>query len=62
MLVLGRKQNEKIKITTSDGVITVSVAKIAGKIVRIGIDAPQTVNILREEIYNVQDSSVRSKS
>ena len=47
MLVLTRKLNEKIKI--GDG-ITVTVVKIDEKTVRLGIDAPEGVDIYREEL------------
>lgn len=47
MLVLKRKTNEKIVI---DGNITITVLGIEGQNVRIGIDAPQEVRILRSEL------------
>jgi len=46
-LVLSRKVNEKIVI---DGGIVLTVVKIEGGQVRLGIDAPSDVKILREEI------------
>jgi carbon storage regulator len=47
MLVLSRKVNEKIVI---DGRIVVTVVKIEGGQVRLGIDAPGHIKVLREEI------------
>jgi carbon storage regulator len=47
MLVLSRKVNEKIVI---DGGIVLTVVKIEGGQVRLGIEAPSHVKILREEI------------
>lgn len=47
MLVLTRKQNEKIRIGDS---IVITVLKTKGKGVRLGIEAPSDVNILRGEI------------
>jgi carbon storage regulator len=47
MLVLSRKVNEKIVI---DGGIVVTVVKIEGGQVRLGIEAPSHVKIFREEI------------
>lgn len=47
MLVLSRKANEKIVI---DGGIVLTVVKIEGGQVRLGIEAPADVKILREEI------------
>ncbi|WP_437187280.1 carbon storage regulator CsrA [Planctomicrobium sp. SH668] len=48
MLVLSRKQDEKIIIGDS---ITLMVVSIQGDKVRLGIDAPKHVSIHREEIY-----------
>jgi carbon storage regulator len=47
MLVLSRKINEKIVI---DGNIVVTVVKIDRNQVRIGIEAPGSVRVFREEI------------
>lgn len=48
MLVLSRKLNESIVI---DGQITVKILKIEGDQVRLGIQAPVTVPIHRQEVY-----------
>lgn len=47
MLVLSRKKSQRIKIGDN---IVVSVLKLKGDQVRIGIEAPQEVRILREEL------------
>jgi carbon storage regulator len=47
MLVLSRKLNEKIVI---DGGIVVTVVKIDRNQVRLGIEAPSSVGVFREEI------------
>ena len=47
MLVLTRKQNEKIQI--GDG-ITITVVRTKGKTVRLGIQAPPSMRVLRGEI------------
>jgi carbon storage regulator len=47
MLVLSRKLNEKIVI---DGGIVITVVKVDRNHVRIGIEAPQDVQVFREEI------------
>ena len=47
MLVLSRKVGEDICI---DGQIKVTVVKIGGNRVKIGIDAPDDVQIVREEL------------
>ncbi len=48
MLVLSRKTNESIVI---DGNITVSVLRVDNDNVRLGIDAPLEIPVLRKEIY-----------
>jgi carbon storage regulator len=47
MLVLSRKAGQKIHIGPD---ITISILEVTGKFVRIGIEAPETVNILRNEV------------
>jgi carbon storage regulator CsrA len=47
MLVLSRKQNQQIVI---DGKITITVLKIRGNTVRIGIEAPDDVPVRRGEL------------
>lgn len=47
MLILGRTLQEKIVI---DGGITITVTRIEGKRVWLGIDAPTETRILREEV------------
>ena len=49
-MVLTRKQGERIQI--GDGIV-VSVERIVGGRVQIGIEAPQAVRILREELLEV---------
>jgi len=52
MLVLSRKPGEKVII--GDG-ITLTVVEVKGNRVRIGIDAPDDVRILRAELDCWQD-------
>ena len=47
MLVLTRKQSEKIRIGEN---ITITVIRTKGKSVRLGIDAPNNVSVLRGEL------------
>ena len=47
MLVLTRKNREQIQIGDS---ITVTVLRVKGKSVRIGIEAPRDVRVLRTEL------------
>ena len=48
MLVLTRKSEQKIRIGND---ITITVLKVHGDQVSIGIDAPKTTLIYREEIF-----------
>ncbi len=48
MLVLTRKTNQSIMIGDQ---IEVSVLSVAGDKVRIGIDAPRSVEVFRKEVY-----------
>ena len=49
MLVLSRKPNESIII---DGNVTVSVLRVDNDNVRIGIEAPLEIPVMRKEIYD----------
>lgn len=51
MLVLGRKVNEAIRIGRD---VRVTVVKFANGMVRLGVDAPRNVEVLREELYQEQ--------
>jgi carbon storage regulator len=48
MLVITRKSGEGFKIGDD---VTVAILGVKGGSVRIGIDAPSTVDVHREEIY-----------
>jgi len=47
MLVLSRKQNERILVGDS---VVVTVVRVSGDKVRIGIEAPPHVRVLRDEL------------
>lgn len=47
MYVLARHEGEEIDI--ADGLITIRVLSITGKITRIGIDAPKEIRVVRRE-------------
>ena len=53
MLVLSRKKNESIVI---DGGITITVVEVRGDKVRLGIEAPREIPVMRAEL--VQDADV----
>ncbi len=51
MLVLSRRRDERIYATLKTGeTIVVTVCHIAGDSVKLGIEAPPAVRILREEL------------
>lgn len=50
MLVLTRTRGESIVIQTTDGPIEVVVTRVLDGRVKIGINAPDTVKILRTEL------------
>jgi carbon storage regulator CsrA len=47
MLVLSRKNGESVVI---DGGINITVLKVRGNTVRLGIEAPQRISVLRSEL------------
>ena len=47
MLVLSRKQNERIRVGDS---VVVTIVRVSGDKVRIGIEAPPHVRVLRDEL------------
>ena len=49
MLILSRKVNEKIMVGDD---ISISVIEIRGEQVRIGVDAPKTVKVFRQEVFD----------
>lgn len=52
MLVLSRKENERIRIGTD---VVITVAKIKGGKVRLGIEAPRSVKVVRDELDQKKD-------
>jgi carbon storage regulator len=55
MLVLSRKQNERIRVGES---VIVTVVRVSGDKVRIGIEAPPNVRVLRDELDDSMLGSV----
>jgi carbon storage regulator len=47
MLVLSRREKERIRLGNS---IVVTVVRVAGETVRLGIEAPPNVLVLRDEL------------
>lgn len=49
MLILSRRVNEKIIIGED---VVVSIIEVRGDQVKIGIEAPKSVKVFREEVFN----------
>ena len=58
MLVLTRRASETIVI----GEITLTIVRVIGEKVRVGIEAPKDVNIVRGELINAPASRPNFKS
>lgn len=56
MLVLSRRPEQSIKIGDD---VTILVVEIRGDVVRLGIEAPATVGIHREEVYDAMKRDER---
>jgi carbon storage regulator CsrA len=59
MLVLSRKAGEQVTIGNA---ITLTVVAISGKTVRIGVEAPDDVRILRAELNVWRNGSIRNEN
>jgi carbon storage regulator CsrA len=53
MLVLTRKSQEKIQIGEN---ITITILRVKGQAVRVGIDAPRDVRVLRTELPTTDEA------
>ena len=51
MLVLTRKQDERIVVSIAGYTINIHVLDVRGSKVRLGVDAPQEVEVHRDEIW-----------
>lgn len=59
MLVLSRKESEKIKLGDE---ITITVVRVSGDRVRIGIEAPKDMIILRRELEDEEAAEEIAKA
>lgn len=57
MLVLTRRKGEKIII---DHNIVVTILSVDGNQIRIGVEAPKEINVVREELLHGKNTSKRS--
>ena len=58
MLVLTRKRQQQIQIGDN---ITVTICRVKGATVQIGIDAPQKVHIVRGELARREEAKAESE-
>lgn len=56
MLILTRNKTQEFKIGDD---ITIKILSISGKQVKIGIDAPKEINIVRSELLEKGDKNVQ---
>ena len=60
MLVISRRENEKIYFPTAG--ITVQILRLTGKIARVGVEAPAEVKVLREGVGPASAAKERPKA
>jgi carbon storage regulator len=58
MLVLSRRENERIKLGEK---IVLTVIRVAGDRVRLGIEAPPDVLVLREELQPLEQATAKQR-
>ena len=54
MLVLARKQGERIMLVVNGETIVLSVESVKGERVKLGFEAPDSVRIVREELIQTE--------
>ena len=59
MLILSRKINEKVIIGED---ISISIIEIRGDQVRIGVDAPKSIKVFRQEVFEAIKAENRAAS
>jgi len=52
MLVLSRKRDEDIVIGSGENTVIVRVLEIAPDRIKLGVVAPSTINVFRQELLN----------
>lgn len=60
MLLFTRREGQSLILETSDGAIEVNLAYLHGEYARIGIDAPNSVGIVRKEASRLSDHEEES--
>jgi|TARA_Y100000758_G_C15971577_1_gene393445 carbon storage regulator len=59
MLVLSRKERQRIRLGDD---ITVTIVRLAGDQVRLGIDAPREIRVLRDELEPHEEKKEQKSS
>ena len=59
MLILSRKLDEKIQIGDD---ITITIIDIHGEQVKIGVEAPKSIKVFRQEVFNAIQSENKAAS
>jgi carbon storage regulator len=59
MLVLSRKESQQIRLGDS---IVLTIVRLTGDRVRLGIEAPEDIVILRQELDDTKPASCRKQS
>ena len=57
MLVLSRKEHQRIRLGDD---ITVTIVRLSGDQVRLGIDAPREIRVLRDELEPHEEKKEQS--
>jgi len=60
MLVVSRRPNEKLVFPALG--ITIQIAKVIGQTVRLGVDAPREVQVLRHELTGEEPGTTQARS
>ena len=55
MLVLSRRESEKVLFPELG--VTLEIVRIKGNVVRVGIDAPRSIRVIRGELQDLKNSS-----
>lgn len=53
MLILSRKQNQRILFPNLE--ITIEILRVSGNAVKVGVEAPSSVRVLREEVFDAAE-------
>ena len=61
MLVIGRREGERIRIMTPDGPLWLLVVEATGGRVRLGFRGPASAEILREELVARKEEGERNE-